>query len=271
MITKNGKQFKFGLQCLVLNDLDFMESMLRTFQPFIDRILVSIDEQSWLKDVKSDGKAEEVVKKLQKEFDNIEYVKGIWKNETDQRNDALKTLQDCEYVFIVDVDEMWASGDINNVIDYIIDHRGDVTAFMANWNTRFKNINWVIHPRELFKPIVVIDNKKGLKFGKSRDILQSEKAAFSLIPEKLLMIEHFSYIRSEDSKIKEKIQTFAHATEIVNGADWWYENIYLSATLSSRYLHPTQPEAYRGLKEEPIHPEILATLKKYSPKLFKNE
>lgn len=269
MIQKKGKQYRFGLQCLVLNDTDFMEAMLRSFQPFIDKILVSINEQSWLKDIKSDGKAEEIIKKLQKEFDNIHTVKGAWKNETDQRNHALDNLKECDYVFIVDVDEMWPTGSIHLVQDYALNRRGDITAFMANWNTRFKELNWRVDPREQFKPVVLIDNKKGLKFGKSRDIEKNDKASFALIPAKMLMIEHFSYVRSDDSKVKEKIQTFAHATEIVNGADWWYENIYLPANLKSKYLHPTKPESYRGLIEDSVHSEIERFLRKYSPQLFK--
>jgi hypothetical protein len=268
MITHKGKFIRFGLECVAFNETDFLEATLRMFQPFIDKIVVLTGEKSWMGNVQNDGKVEEVVAPLVGKFSNIYLVNGDWKTEADQRNEGLKHLKECDYVFIVDADEMWPTGSIHKVQDYMLRH-SSYTVFLGNWNTRFKNINWRVEPREAFRPAIAMNNKKGLKFLKNRHLELSPNVASTLIPEDVLLIDHFSYVRSEHQKIKEKLQTFSHANEIVNGVDWWYENMYLEADLKSRYLHPTNPECYQGLKEDPLHPEIRKFLKKYSPQFFK--
>ena len=130
------------------------------------------------------------------------------------------------------------------------------------------NINWRVDPREPFRPTICLNNRKNLEFYKNRLIKVGFNASSTLIPEKLCIIEHFSYVRDNDQKIKEKIKTFSHANEILNGIDFWFENVYLLSNLQSRCLHPTHPEAYLRLIVDPIHPEIENMLKKYSPKLF---
>ena len=267
--NKKGKPIRLGVQCVVLNDSDFLEATIRMFQPFVDKILISINEKSWLNDIKNNGKSEEVALRLKKEFSNINIDKGNWNNESDQRNDSLNKLRECDYVFIVDADEFWPTEGIHNAVDFALNHIG-YSVFMANWNTRFKNVNWRVEPRESFKPVVLVKNN-GLKFKKARMIMEGENASFITIPEKNLIIEHFSYVRGTDLQIKEKISAFSHANEIVNGPEWWYQNVYLQADLNSKNVHPTLPEAYQGLVVDVIHPEILGFLQKYSPSILKKK
>ncbi len=258
---------KFGVEMLVFNDVDFLEANLRSMQPFIDIICVSVADQSWFGNFKNNGEAEKIVLKLQKEFDNIKLLKGNWKTEAEQRNDALKFLAETDIVFIIDADEMWPSGAFRTVKDFIIDHPG-YRLFSVHWNTRFKNINWRVEPREPFKPYIAIDNKHGIEFFQNRLVKSSMDSANILIPEKLLIIEHFSYVRSDNQKIKEKLQSFSHANEIIGGIDWYYENIYLQADLLSVNFHPCVPECYSRLIVDKLHPDIKNSLKKYAPKIF---
>jgi len=268
MIKHKGKLIRFGLECVAFNDTDFLEASLRIFQPFVDKIVVLAGSKSWMGNISNDGTVEKIVNPLTKEFNNIHLLKGNWRTEADQRNEGLDYLKECDYVFIVDADEMWPTESIHKVQEFIVKKSG-YNIFTTNWNTRFKNINWRVDPREPFKPIITINNKKGLKFSKARTIASSYETSNMLIPERILVVEHFSYVRSEHPKIKEKLRAFSHANEVLNGIDWWYENIYLGADLDSRYLHPTNPESYQGLIEDPLHPEIRKFLEKYSPQLFK--
>lgn len=163
---------------------------------------------------------------------------------------------------------MWSSGDINKTKDYIA-HRQGYNVFRSSWNTRFKNLDWRVNPREPFKPIVVI--RKGITFSKNREVESTPETAAILIPEKIVLVEHFSYVRNDDNKIKEKISTFSHANEIIGGIDMWYENIYLQADLESTNLHPTHPECYTSIMKDVVDSEIIKFLKEYSPQLFKDE
>lgn len=257
----------FGVQVLAFNDDDYLEAVLRIFQPFVDKIVVSVGEKSWRGNVSNDGQCEKIVLRLMREFPNIHLIKGNWKTEEEQRNDNLGHLKECDYVFLVDADELWASEYIHRVMDYVLSH-SVYTVFNAFWNTRFRYANWRVDPREPFKPTVLIDNKKGISFFKNRLMKIGINASSVLIPEKLCIIEHFSYVRSDDMRIKEKIRTFSHASEVINGINYWFENVYLQADLKSKYFHPTHMEAYDHLIRDPLHPEIVKFLTQYSPHII---
>ena len=257
---------KWGVQIVAFNEVDFLEATIRMFQPFVDKIVVSTGNKSWKNNIENDGSVWKVVKPLVEEFNNVNLVKGDWKTEEEQRNNAMYHLDECDYTFIVDADELWSSGDITRTKEHIESMPG-YNVFRGIWNTRFKNINWRVDPREPYRPIIIV--KKGTKFFENREVKAIPETAGLLIPERVACVEHFSYLRSSDYKIKEKISTFSHANEIVGGIDMWYENVYLQADLDSKDLHPTHPYAYAGLTEEKIDPEIIKFLKKYSPQLFK--
>ena len=196
---------KFGCQVVAFNETDFLEAIIRLFQPFVDEIVVSTGNKSWMGNIENDGSVEMVVLPLTKEFNNVHLIKGDWTTEAQQRNNALKHLNECNYIFVVDTDELWASEYITKVKEFALSHPG-YNIFRANWNTRFKNINWRVEPREQFKPIVLINNKKGLQFTENRHIQESVNTISILIPEKTALVEHLSFVRSEPSKIKEKIK-----------------------------------------------------------------
>ena len=84
--NKKGKPIRVGVQCVDLNDTDFLEATLRMFQPFVDKVIISINEKSWMNNVPNDGTVEVIANKLAQEFKNIEVLKGRWTTEEDQRN-----------------------------------------------------------------------------------------------------------------------------------------------------------------------------------------
>ena len=268
------RQKSFGVQLISLNDTDFLESVIMAFQPFVDKIVVSLNSKSWFGNIPNNGKVEKLTNKIVEKFDNVQLLKGDWNKEEEQRNETLKAMPECDYIFIVDADELWSSESIHNIQDYVLSPVGkSYTVFNAFWNTRFKDMNLRVEPREPFKPTILIKNKVGIEFHKNRLIKTSINSSTKLIPEKIAIIEHFSYLRINDLQIKEKLKTFSHANEILNGVDFYYENVYLQADMNSTNFHPTHPEAYASLIFDEVHPEIITSLKKYSPKLFekKNE
>lgn len=249
---------KWGVQILALNETDYLEAVIRMFQPFVDKIVVSNGDKGWCGDVKNNGEVKKIVNKLSEQFNNVYLHEGHWDSETEQRNDCLSRMQECDYIFIVDADELWSSGDIHKMKDYILAYPG-YSVFRANWNTRFKNIEWRVEPREPFKPVVAI--KKGISFVNNREVEQSPYASVILVPERTVLIEHLSYVRKNDEDIKNKIMSFSHANEVIKN---WYEYVYLKADLNMKNLHPTNSICYQGLIEDEIHPEIMKFLKEYS-------
>jgi len=270
------KNRTFGVQILSFHCTDYIESIINIFLPLVDKIAISVNEKSWMGNIENNGGVEKLITPYLS--DKVILVKGKWESEAEQRNVCLDAMREMDYVFIVDDDELWTSEQIHKMKEFMVGHPG-YTVFNTSWNTRFKNPYWRVEPREQYKPTIAIQQKsggiqsyKGIRFGQNRLIDMSNKNAWAcLVPDSILVVEHFSYVRSSDEAIKEKISTFSHANEIINGIDFWFSEIYLQTTLDSRFLHPTHPEAYISLTKENIHPEIESALKKYNSKLFEKE
>lgn len=258
-------QKRFGLQILCFQDTDYLDVIINTWLPFVDKIVISIGEKSWQGNIQNNGIAEKIVKK----YLNNEKVflhKGNWKTEAEQRNENLKMQKECDWVFIVDADELWCSEDIHKMQDFALKH--DIIVIKSHWTTRFKNPDWAVEPKEPFTPVIMVNNKKNPEFLNARDIKPTYTTSQGLVPMDYINIEHMSYVRGNDKLIKEKIQTFSHAEEILNGVDWWFENIFLQVDLDSKFIHPTNPESYNHLIKKPLHPETEKFLKEFSPKIY---
>ena len=60
------KQKNFGVELVSLNDNEFIESIIRIFQPFVDNITISIGDKSWFGNIPNNGEVEKIVVGLEK-------------------------------------------------------------------------------------------------------------------------------------------------------------------------------------------------------------
>lgn len=153
--------------------------------------------------------------------------------EAECRNFGLKLLNRMgyDYALIVDADEWWSKGAINNIKNHIKLLPQD--AYKAKLAFFFKRPNWKIEGMKNNRAIVCIRTDKKFNTKYPRRFYGAKYVDLGII-------YHFSYVRTP-KKIKEKLESFSHFDEIIQD---WYNNVYMKFTLDSKNFHPVRPEEY---------------------------
>ncbi|MCO5297210.1 MAG: glycosyltransferase [Fimbriimonadaceae bacterium] len=179
-------------------------------------------------------------------------IVGDWRSEDDHRRAALAWLSDNKYshALIPDGDEIIEPNLLRSLV-LLAD--GDLAdAVHVEWDTYWKSPEYVIRPRERFKPLIL------LKVGCATHVaLRHYDAPRTLqLNGEYGIIHHLSYVGS-DARIARKISTWSHRGELV--PNWW-EGIWLAWDRDRllENLHPTHPAAYGSAVRIPV-PKPLAS------------
>ena len=175
-------------------------------------------------------------------------------NEPDIRNLGLKHLYNLgyEYALIIDADEYWPKATQLEMARIIMEKPRD--AYKANLDFFFKRPNWKID---------------GMSNRRLHIAIRTDKQFYTKRPPRKFLghvehvhpgtIYHFSYVRRPE-KIKEKIESFSHSHEIIDG---WYEDVFLPFTLDTKNFHPVRPDGYPRCVECELPEEIASKIPKH--------
>lgn len=175
------------------------------------------------------------------------------RNEPATRNFGLAYLQKLgyEYALIVDADEYWPAATQHEMARIMTEKpAGEYKADLAFF---FKRPNWKIEGMTNKRLLIAMRTNK--RFNESRPRGFSTKTEY-VNPG---TIYHFSYVRRPE-KIKEKIESFSHAHEIIKN---WYENTYLPFTPNFKNFHPVKPGGYPRCVECELPDEIASKIPKH--------
>lgn len=161
----------------------------------------------------------------------IEIIEGDWPDEGATRNAGMEILQDCDYIFTTDSDEIFTLGDLNFLKDTA--ERGH-RAIACYTHTYWKTIRWEIQPPERIAANVVAHRDTRFRFMRVIDGGQHVLGQ--------QFMHHLSYVRT-DEELKEKFRLYAHAHQIRNG---WFENVWQKwdSNTNMRDLHPINPSSF---------------------------
>jgi glycosyltransferase involved in cell wall biosynthesis len=180
----------------------------------------------------------------------IDVLEGNWRGEATTRNAGMEYLSDCDYVFMVDSDEIFLDRDLEILRDLC--RRGEHRVISAKLLTYWKTPEYRIDPPEHGTIKVVL--QKHVRMMGVREV------PGELVHESQALCRHLSYVRT-DQEVQEKIRLSGHAHEI--RPDWyarawkgWDENPALEN------LHPVHPAAYKRAIFKP-DPELLAILTRW--------
>lgn len=137
-------------------------------------------------------------------FTEPEYI-----SEARARTRALQPLLDCDYVMLVDADEIYSYSDLEKIFEFV-----ENSEFITWWTIPLKNywgegyIKEPFSPPRIFK--VNIGNIKLDKFYFDNEVLYSDgKNHFSFevmsksdIPKSLVWIPHYSWLNNEKTRLK---------------------------------------------------------------------
>ncbi|HAX98432.1 MAG TPA: hypothetical protein DCY12_05990 [Candidatus Atribacteria bacterium] len=161
------------------------------------------------------------------------------------RNYGLGLLRDYDYALIVDADEYWPLETQKRIINLL-----DGKAYKAKMDFFFKQSNWQIVGNHNWA-VVAIRTDERFSSKRPRQVNGAEMIDIG-------KIYHFAYVRTPE-KIKEKIEAFSHATEIIPN---WYENVFMKFTPEMKDFHPVNPKEYPRCKVVDLPEEISQALNK---------
>jgi glycosyltransferase involved in cell wall biosynthesis len=181
-------------------------------------------------------------------------IEGDWPDETSHRRSAYKHLRDAgwNYCLTIDSDEIIEPSLLEKLIS--ISESGAADRVHVEWDTYWKSPEYVIRPREPFKPCVLIN----LQTVSHVHIREFAGGTPLLLTAEHGIIHHFSYAGG-DERIWKKITTWSHRDEIV--PDWW-NSVWKAFDRNPllRNLHPTHPGAYQFAEHKLPPPEIAEML-----------
>jgi hypothetical protein len=200
------------------------------------------------------------VKKIKKSnfIDKIEFIKGDWENEQDQRNHCLKIAKEKGYdiLFIQDPDEFYKYEDLLKLKEIFKNNLGFSTFYLP-WMCFWKEQKYVLlnefsNPITGF-PLVAINLKKNVFFSDKRNIKN-----LSLFKRKKLINNVVCYHNSfvlENSECEDKINSWGHTNEVDSE---WFKNKFLNWNIKTQNLHPVNPKAWKkAIEFNGELPEIL--------------
>lgn len=238
---------KTGAEVVVYNDEDFLGAALKALEP-LDRVVVLVGKKPWCGKPWPNDRSLEIARSFEtKHPRKYTVIEGEWTTEAEERNFGLDRLKDCPIAMIVDADEVWEQSHLLNYLVEIERTFDQYAAWHALAYQYWKSPDWVVLPdTHWFLQALRPDRTR---FSQLRGVTNGPLAYVSGP-----RFHHFSYVRKSDERIRQKIESFSHAHEIVPG---WYENVWLKWTPDMENLHPTQPPGYKKAIAHRCPQEIL--------------
>jgi len=161
----------------------------------------------------------------------IDIIEGNWPSEATTRNAGMEHLHDCDYVFMVDSDEILLDRDLEELRRLCATRLHRVIA--VRLYTYWKTPEYRIDPPESGTIKMVL--RKDVRMNGVREVQGEAHTAD-------VWCRHLSYVRT-DEELKEKLRLSGHAREFIPG---WYDRVWKGwdGNRNLEGLHPVHPQAY---------------------------
>lgn len=232
---------KIGVSITAFNEKHAV-AIVKHFEPYVDRVVVSVTQMPWFGGEVPDDTAERVVN----ETDAV-VIKRRWKTEHEQRNATMELLRDMDYVIVSHCDTWFTAQDLQELKKMKLTDLHYATETRTYW----KNYDTIIYPHLLLPTIII---RSDAKFHHILSIWDQTPE-----PEVLpITCHHVSWVKS-DEEILAKIKSYSHANEIREN---WYERFWLNWNDSMQDFGPTTPEDFKQIKHYSL-PKELRSWQKY--------
>jgi GT2 family glycosyltransferase/tetratricopeptide (TPR) repeat protein len=176
---------------------------------------------------------------------------GDWSSENEHRRAAIaeSRARGYDYMLIPDGDEIVEDRLLETLLRVADEELGD--RVYVEWDTYWKSPEYVIRPREGFRPCLMIN----LKRARQTHLRDHEGGCPLFLDSEHGIVHHLSYV-GPDERIQRKTSTWSHRDEVVPG---WWEDVWCAwdNDRNMKDLHPTHPGAYKRAMRIPV-PDCLA-------------
>ena len=217
---------KFGAMLIVYKQEEYVEYCIRAVAPHVDSILVLFSEYPFIaynprarQMFSKPDSTRSILEKLKTQIEHLTVIEGVWDAEELMRNDGIIRLRTTgvEVCLIIDADEMYPDGALTLLKEEVMRAANRGTVFRARYRNCFKRLDYVIDSPKLRMPVAV-HIAPDTVFVNGREPTGPTMS----LPESIFYW-HFGYVLS-DERMWEKINTFSHSSEILDG---WYESKWL--------------------------------------------
>jgi glycosyltransferase involved in cell wall biosynthesis len=216
---------KLGAAIPVLNEWRFMPAVIGQMLKFVDRCVI-------MRPSRSQSGAIVSLSKIPDLDPRVDVLEGNWRSEAETRNAGMDYLEDCDYVFMIDSDEILLDEDLETL--QALCEQAAHPVISVKLHTYWKTPDYVIDPPE----------DGTIKMVLRKDVrLYGVREVRGPVHPSDVYCHHLSYVRSDD-EVREKIRLSGHASEIRPD---WYERVWKAWDKNPdlENLHPVHPPAYR--------------------------
>ncbi len=198
---------RFGAVTLAYNDEGVIAGTLKCLAPFVDRHLVLISEKPYFGEPSPPDRTEEIADSL-----GAEIIKGTWSLDNFQRTLGNSLLNDCDWVFTFDSDEMMTQDELKKLILFL--QNLEIPAVAVQPEVYWKTTDYRLRPIPAYTPIIA--TRPTVRFTHIRNI----DSPYVLWKGEM---HHLSWCAPKD--IHKKVTAYAHAPEFDGEA--WHREKYL--------------------------------------------
>ena len=263
----------------VYNEEEYIEYSIRSIHDFVDRIFVLLGRMPYSaynararEQFQVPDRTEAIIRALAAESPKIGLVTGTWDSELEHRNAGLRLCRRAgmDYYFLVDGDEVYRRDHLENLRQELRAHP-EAGQFIIKCDLFWRSFRYRIPADDqAWMPRRVFRMTRWSELGKSHipvpvpcrftgNNKTNSRGRVHHIDPRRVIFYHFSFARSPE-KMREKLLTYSHAHEILNG---WYERVWLRwpGQREMANLNPVDPPKLpRAVFREPSDlPEVMAS------------
>jgi len=234
---------RLGAAIPVLNEWRFIPAVVGQLLTVVDRVVI-------MHGSRAQSGVPVVLSPDVPELDSrVDILEGNWSTEAETRNAGMEYLADCDYVFMIDSDEILLDGDLQKLRELCESRLHQVLS--VRLHTHWKTPDYRIEPPE----------HGTIKMVLRRDVrIVGVREVEAPVHETDVWCRHLSYVRT-DEEVREKMRISGHSHEMLPR---WYEEVWKAwdAKPDLEDLHPVHPPAYRRAVRA-SDPELNAVLARW--------
>lgn len=200
---------------------EFLEPCLKSIYKHVEKIIIVNSNISWTGNL--GNRCKPVLDKLiEKGFDYQNKIIQLDCNTKNQKVQCefgwnyIKHNLKCDYVMLVDTDEIWDNANIIRAKEYLINKPG-FNAYRSRIYTYLKSIYYRVHPVEMLEPVVFLNAHL--------EHMGEQARGCSITPifyMKDVFYHHFVFVRKNFDLVLEKlINSHSSEGQAVEPLDWW--------------------------------------------------
>jgi GT2 family glycosyltransferase len=221
---------------IVFNEENFLEYSLKSIYNSVSKIIIvegctEVTKKYANEDGSSTDRTVEIIKDFSDPENKIRLIQGSWKDKTEQRNTYCKFLDDSDYLWVIDGDEVWDKETLVR-IEHLMFARPDIPSFCFNFVDYWKDFSHISKGVwEQFvgrKSLINLNITGNIKYESHILPIAEDGKDIPAIFCSDIYFKHFSYCRPLE-KVKQKIDYYiSRGTPGYEIQEDWLEKVWLA-------------------------------------------